>query len=329
MTGSRAHAREPVNNELAERQIQMSILNNAIDSLILGLEDFESSNPKRLISCTRNLFAGILLLFKHKLASISPEGSDEALIKQKVLPQVNAEGKVIWKGKGKKTVDVLEIKDRFTSLGLKTHWDRVENINKFRNDIEHYHTDMSKDAISKLITDCFIVVRDFITDEIKEDPKSLLGDEAWETLVSVSEVYEKEKKECIKVIDEVAFGSDTLYEAIVNYSCISCGSGLITVDDPSQPKEDITFACKSCGQEYVYEQMVELSLGEYFSDDSSYLIDCPECDKKAYIYHEQRCAACEESAEHSCARCGSDIPAEELDGTGFCGWCAHMMSKDD
>lgn len=305
------------------------ILSNAIDSLVLGLEDFESSNPKRLISCTRNLFAGILLLFKHKLAIMSPVGSDEALIKQKVLPQVNADGKVVWTGKGKKTVDVQEIRDRFTSLGIKTHWDRVDKINKFRNDIEHYHTDMSKDAIRQLITDCFIVVRDFITEEIEADPKSLLGDEAWETLVSVSEVYEKEKGECVKIIDEVDFGSAPLYEAIITYRCISCSSGLITVNDPKLPKEDITFVCKSCGQEYVYEQLVELSLGEYFSDNSNYLIDCPECDKKAYIYHEQRCAICEESAEHTCERCGTDIPAEELDGSGFCGWCTHMMNKDD
>ncbi|HEY6872470.1 MAG TPA: hypothetical protein VI298_07095 [Geobacteraceae bacterium] len=137
------------------------------------------------------------------------------------------------------------------------------------------------------------------------------------------------EEECVKVIDEVDFGSETLYEAIISHNCMSCSSGLITVDDPKLPKEDITFICKSCGQEYVFEQMVEISLGEYFSDDSSYLIDCPECYKKAYIYHEQRCAICEESAEHTCERCGEGIPAEELDGSGFCGWCAHMMDKDD
>ncbi len=45
----------------------MTILNNAIDSIQLGIEDYEliGENPKRLISCTRNLFSGILLLFKH------------------------------------------------------------------------------------------------------------------------------------------------------------------------------------------------------------------------------------------------------------------------
>ena len=31
----------------------MNILNNAIDSINLGLEDYESSDHRRLISCTR------------------------------------------------------------------------------------------------------------------------------------------------------------------------------------------------------------------------------------------------------------------------------------
>jgi hypothetical protein len=36
----------------------MTILQNAIDSIQLGIEDYEliKENPKRLISCTRNIF---------------------------------------------------------------------------------------------------------------------------------------------------------------------------------------------------------------------------------------------------------------------------------
>lgn len=52
----------------------MSILKNAVDSIALGLEDYETSiaeeDERRIISCTRNIYAGILLLFKHKLSSI-------------------------------------------------------------------------------------------------------------------------------------------------------------------------------------------------------------------------------------------------------------------
>ena len=80
----------------------MKILDNAIDSIVLGLQDYKSDDPRRLLSCTRNMFSGILLLFKCKLSLLSPEGTDESLIKQKVLPTKEAAGNINWEGKGKK-----------------------------------------------------------------------------------------------------------------------------------------------------------------------------------------------------------------------------------
>jgi hypothetical protein len=68
----------------------MSILQNAIDSIALGIEDYSNPDPRRLISCTRNIFAGILLLFKHKLSQLSSPDSDEVLIKQQVLPTIDS-----------------------------------------------------------------------------------------------------------------------------------------------------------------------------------------------------------------------------------------------
>ena len=85
----------------------MSILQNAIDSISLGIEDYEmaTADTRRYISCTRNIFAGILLLFKHKLSELSPAGSDEVLIKQKVMPKIDINS-ITWIGEGKQTVDV-------------------------------------------------------------------------------------------------------------------------------------------------------------------------------------------------------------------------------
>ena len=107
----------------------VSILKNAIDSIAIGLEDYESTDQRRIVSSTRNIFAGILLLFKHKLCELSPPDSDEALIKQRVLPRLDATGAVNWIGKGKKTVDVINIEDRFKSLGIEVDWDRIKRIN--------------------------------------------------------------------------------------------------------------------------------------------------------------------------------------------------------
>ena len=56
---------------------------------------------------------------------------------------------------------------------------------------------------------------------------------------------------------------------------------------------------------------------------------CPECGADAYVMEEECCALCGEAAEHTCARCGSSIPAEEMSCSPYCGYCDHMMSKDD
>jgi DNA-directed RNA polymerase subunit M/transcription elongation factor TFIIS len=316
----------------------MSILNNAIDSIILGLEDYESSDHKRLISCTRNIFAGILLLFKHKLSVLSPENSDEVLIKQRVLPKKDPTGIIVWEGKGKKTVDVHQIKERFESLGVKTHWDRIKKINEFRNDIEHYHSNLSKDAIRYLLSNSFIVIRDFITEELALDPRNLLGEDSWNILVSVSEVYQKEKEACNGEIDKIDWASESLGEALKDIACENCGSGLITIKKFEKDRGYTVLVCKSCQSEYEYESIVEEAITKYFSFEK-YLsftdgntipvISCPECGNETYVYSEEQCLFCGASFEHTCGSCHQEIIPEELDGSGFCGWCSHMMSKDD
>jgi ribosomal protein L37E len=59
------------------------------------------------------------------------------------------------------------------------------------------------------------------------------------------------------------------------------------------------------------------------------IIDCPECIEHAFVVNEMQCAICESTQKRECDRCGIPIPPEELDGSGFCGYCNHMMSKDD
>lgn len=315
----------------------MGILNNAIDSIALGLEDFELGDHKRLISCTRNLFAGILLLFKYKLSILSPNGSDEVLIKQRILPQVDPNGQISWFGDGKKTVDVQQIKERFVSLGIKTHWDRIKKINDFRNDIEHYHSSLSKDGIRELISNSFIIIRDFISDELALDPKSTLGYGSWDTLVSVAEVYDKEKFVCNEEIDKVDWESDSLSQALKEFKCPICRSNLMTVKESNKNRTDCVFICKSCDAEFEFEKIVEEVISDYLSIDNylSYkdgsrlsLVDCPECGKGTYVYFEGKCVYCGITVEHSCRRCEIDIPAEEFDGSGVCSWCSHMMNKD-
>jgi hypothetical protein len=315
----------------------MSILKNAIDSIAVGLEDYSSPDQRRVASCARNIFAGILLLFKHKLSILSSPESDEALIKQQVLPVRNENDLLEWRGKGRKTVDVQGIKERLKSLKIDVDWKRVDKINDFRNEIEHYYSNLKHEAIRSLISDSFVVINDFVREHLGQDPKGLLGDDAWAVLIEVNEVYEREKAECVAAMGTLNFFDDEILSAFEDYSCNGCGSGLITPSVCGGEAIDERYTCKACGNTLSYEEMVNDAISEHYRYEvyRSYtrggdhpLEDCPECGG-IYLCELEICASCGHTAEHECQRCGSPIPSGELYAAPLCGYCKHVMSKDD
>jgi hypothetical protein len=85
-----------------------TILKNGIASIQLGVEDYQSSDARRAISATRNIVAGILLLFKERLRELSPSDSEEVLLKKRVQPVMDTRGTVTFEGDGRNTVGVQE-----------------------------------------------------------------------------------------------------------------------------------------------------------------------------------------------------------------------------
>lgn len=316
----------------------MSILNNAVDSIILGVEDYQSPEPRRLLSATRNLVAGILLLYKHKLATLSPPDSDEALIKQRVVPVVNANDTVSWRGCGSKTVDVQHIRERCVSLGISVDWNRLERIVNARNDIEHYFPTLSQVALRSLIADTFLLISDFVRAHLNQDPLSLLGAATWNVLTKVAEVYEKEKADCAARIKTVDWHYTQLQDAILDWHCPNCGSGLIDVESTGVDRWQSSFQCRACGKQWDFERGAESAVAKFLASQNHHsykdggepvTILCPNCSHETYDLEEDVCLLCEKSVERECRRCGMTIPAEEIDGGGLCSYCSYVMSKND
>jgi hypothetical protein len=313
----------------------VTIIDNAITSIRLALEDISSATEARLLSAVRNLHAGILLLYKSKLSALSPPGSEDALIKKSVVPKKLPTGEIVFTGVGRKTVNIAEIRTRFESLGIQTDWKRFDKISGLRNDIEHYCTSVHHDAIRGMISDTFVIIRDFMISELAKDPKDELGDEAWGALLSVSEVFEKERADCKQRLDSIDWGSATLEEAISEVTCAACGSALIT---PVGPGKNAGVECRSCGEVEQFESSAERALSNYLGWKNHYamkdggeeaLITCPFCFQDGYVVDEECCAICGEGCEHTCAMCASTIPVSELSDGSLCGYCQHMVDKDD
>src|SRR5258708_39828887 len=97
----------------------MELFRNALESIRVGVEDYQSNQRGRLVSAVRNIHAGILLLFKEKLRRLPPRG---VLMMAKIAPERNPSGSVVFVGQGRKTADVEQIRERFKALGIITDW---------------------------------------------------------------------------------------------------------------------------------------------------------------------------------------------------------------
>ena len=303
----------------------MDILKNAVESIAVGLEDYElaSSDERRVASCARNIFAGVLLLFKHKLVQLSPPDTD---------------GGLIWKSGGKTTVGVKDIKKIFDSQGIKVDWKRIRKIQDFRNKVEHYYSGHSYESARSLISNLFIVINQFIRDHLDKEPKELLGHEPWSIMIEISEVYEREKAECGIKLEKLEYFCASILDAFKEFSCEECGSGLInpTLTDGEASESD--FVCKACDYDLPYETIINSVISQYYDDavylalkegDDTPIIECPLGCDGLYLYEDGICSSCGDGVEHKCRMCGNPIPPEELFMTPYCGYCNNMMSKND
>ncbi|MCG3879700.1 hypothetical protein [Psychrobacter sp. Ps6] len=316
----------------------MSIIQNAIDSIQIGVEDFESDDNRRSVSAMRNIAAGILLLYKEKLCRLSPHDNKELLIKQNIVPVQNAKGEITFEGKGTKTVDVQSIKQRFKSLNITTvDWDRFDEISRLRNDLEHYYTSKSPDAIREIIAKSFLLIRDFLSEHLQEDPQEILGDDCWKALLEINDVYSAEENACKASLDAVDWKYHSVEIALKNLRCEQCHSSLIQAPHAEDVYPMIDLHCKSCGEDFsfydVLEQCIEDSLaGEAFmnamnGDESPYGA-CHECWKNTFIYEEDCCVACNYEMEYNeCEMCGTCLSLEDQYNEGKCGYCQYRWEK--
>ena len=316
-----------------------TILNDAVSSIQIGVEDYQSDDPRRILSAMRNITAGILLLFKEKLRRLSPEGSDEVLIKQRIEPKLE-NGILVFKGTGNKTVDVQQIKERFKSLGVKINEKRLDDIIKIRNAIEHYCTKETESRLRELLTDSFLIMRDFIAVHLEEESIDLLGPETYSVLLELAEIYQKELAECEAEQDKITWESGTLEEMASFLRCPECGSKLLKPTNPEEKSiPSLEFRCSECGTSTLYEELAEYAANEFFSWESYVamtdggdppIAECHECGRETYIVEEGICAACGESRTFDeCLICGETLDTSEQDFGGLCGYHHHQMMKDD
>jgi hypothetical protein len=281
-----------------EREQAVSLFDNAIRSIQIGLNDYKYND--RLASSVRNIYAGILLLFKYKLLTLSGKDTNSALIRQNIAPFLDENGKVIWKGVGDKTIDVTGIKIRFKSLGIDIDWKVFDRINKHRNEVEHFFSPLSQNEIVELLADCFIIISKFLSNHLRLDAKEVLGDEAWQILLHGYEVYEYEIENNARSIRSLTFHHEIIRDIFLEFRCLSCCSPLVQPTRPRVEAESSIFCCAECDEEYSYDDICNAGIPDLYIDSfwsdlkeiSRHFSNCRICEQGLYLKKFRVCTTC-------------------------------------
>ncbi|MGJ7030895.1 hypothetical protein [Niabella hirudinis] len=320
----------------------MSILQNAIDSIQIGLEDYKSADPKRSLSAARNITSGVLLLFKEKLLRLSPPNCNEVLIKKDILPIWDSKNsRVTFEGRGKKTVDVHQIKERFISLEVKVNWNIFDDIIKLRNNIEHYYTDKASTAIMEIISKAFIIIRNFCIEYLEEDPRSLFGQKSWNVFLEADEIYQSEKNICTQSLAKIDWSYTAIKDGIKAIRCPNCESDLIMGNKDLKYKPGMGFGlkCKKCDNLIDFEEVIEDCIHEALYIDNFIAVKdggdspydfCPECSKEVYVFEENVCLNCGYTEEQKrCVVCHTPLGLEEAHEGSLCSYHRLIAEKND
>lgn len=317
---------------------QMSILNNAVESIQIGMEDFHNDDERRVLSAIRNLYAGILLLFKYKLQQLSPDDSDEVLLKIKILPLVSPDtGEIEWAGKGKKTVDVQDIIERLRSLGLtEIEWGRLEQLQRIRNDIEHYYSSLPAERMKEAVASALHLVMQFCEPYLHRTPNEILGEECWGQMLDIASVYDAELKACREKLESVAWPFDEVLESVPYMRCPECDSELLRLSDSNVKDKDKLFICGTCDEKSTYASVIGEAVSESQAGANHWSVrkggapvteSCPECGADSYLCAHDQCAACLYVPDNTaCKWCEERLETSEH-WDRVCSYCQYKHDK--
>lgn len=315
-----------------------NLFENAVQSIRLGVEDYQASDPQRGLSAVRNFHAGLLLLAKEVLVRAVPDADKNEIIAALYKPVPDGAGGVKYVAQSKRTIDLLTIGSRFKDFGLNIDQAALKDLARIRNDIEHRYSKEPHESVRQVIAKAFPVVAELFR-LAGEEPREILG-HTWETMLEVRTVYEQEREACRTTFQNIEWQTGIFED--VPFVCPECQSDLVAQDDPeNKDHESANAHCRSCGAEISAEALVEGRAAAYLDWESyvamtdggdSPLQDCPECGLTTYVLTEEEvgCVWCG-CTLGECGRCMVSLIPDNVcpDNLSLCSYCNHLMAKDD
>ncbi|MDW9817159.1 hypothetical protein GOB25_19200 [Sinorhizobium meliloti] len=315
------------------------LFDNAIHSIKLGIEDYQSSDDRRPISALRNFYAGVLLLGKECLLQAAPNADPMQVLASRYVPGLDDDGNLLIGPKGQTTIDLQELRERFGTFGLKWPDGNIKELQKLRNDFEHFHSKAPKESIRQAIAACFPLVVGFFA-ILEIGPASALGT-TWDVMLAEKAFFEKQKRECDATLEKLPWW-DHVWDSS-HFQCTACSSSLIYQEDTGNSDPAMVRGrCKACDQEYSEEETTEMIVQSLFGADDyiaakdggeQVINHCPECSVEAYVESSEftGCFFCDYSINDECARCSAalTVATQSVNNPHLCDYCDHVSSRAD
>ena len=315
------------------------LLENALISIRLGIEDYQSEEEGRPISATRNIFAGVLLLGKECLIRNAPKAEIWEVLAVNYVPKPDGEGGVNIEPKPTRTIDLHGIKRRFRDFDL--DWPIVSQnfdvLQDLRNNLEHFYSEHSKEQMQQVIASSFPLIKGFL-DILEINPEEMLKD-VWQIMIQETELFQALLSECNDSFSELPW--NVSIDHLEKVQCPNCSSSLIyQIDDENDDPISIEGKCKSCGHNLTAEETVKIIVHVMHGFENyravkhgdDYIInDCPECYQPTYIhnYDINMCYYCGYEVSGSCNDCGEELTAanQSTNNSSVCYFCYARWEK--
>lgn len=293
-----------------------TILENAVNSIALGIEDIQVDDPKRASSAIRNFYAGVVLLGKACLLSRA-ETADPAIVlaaRHKLVP--DGLGGVRIEARGHATIDAVDLEQRFADFGINWVTGDAKSafalLRRMRNSIEHFSHSHSQEDIKKAVGACYPIVSEFF-DLLGKNPADHLG-ASWTYMAEQEQLYLKLMKECLTSLSKLPWSS--YLNAEEPAACTACGLSLLKQSNPENSDPQMIDAlCYGCGAAYGTEDFVEQLVIQNFYVHA-YLamtqggepawVECPKCERDTFVLAmgEPTCFLCGYEPKGECRVCG-------------------------
>lgn len=313
------------------------LLENAVLSIELGVEDYQTGDERRVLSAIRNLYAGVLLLCKQVLWNESPPGTDGSLIYKDLVPRkIGGSVLMVPKKPHRNTVDRQQIEERFKELGLTLDWPKLQDLARIRNDVEHLFMTVKPAIAKEALASAMPVIEQLLVDHLEEEPAALFRDGIWKALLENQDVFEQQQARCAATFDKVDWKYESLAAALSDIRCSKCGSSLVRQIDPDNTSpEALDLDCAECGESLDRDDVIEAAIQESTAT-AAYIamtdggeppvMTCPECHRDTWVLGEG-CVLCQ-CADLICSMCGSETNPDDFNyDDDMCSYCSWKMDK--